>query len=160
MPHNYKADYKKIPSINRLQTNSVSSTEDLYEDKIIYYLVIKAAESNNNFVVLNGKESYEKCDGRILRNVWKFLAGVFDNCELKDCNIRSDEFHGIVLIDRAENTESALSNLLAEFKSLSTNLINNYRSTFGKPLWENVFQLDVVSNYTELFNIITTRWEQ
>jgi hypothetical protein len=136
----------------------VESRMNLYEDKMIFYVIIKASEKKNSFAVTNGRETYEKCDGMILRKVWKSLSGYSNNCELKDCDIRCDEFHGVVLIDKTANVERILTKVISEFKSRSTTLINNYRGTFGKPIWENVFRLDSIRNYTDLFNIITQTW--
>lgn len=155
----YQTNLNTIPGVKRPLISWVDSKADIYKDKIIFYVVLKTNEVKNNFAVSNGRETYEKCDGRILKKVWKFLGGVYDSSILKDCDVRCDEFHGVILIDRSANAERTLAKIVTEFKSLSTSLINNYRSTFGKQLWENVFKLDVVNNYTELFDIITTKWE-
>lgn len=159
MLNSYHTNLNTIHGVRRPEISWVDSKSEIYADKVIFYVVIKAIQPKNNFAVSNGRETYEKCDGRILRKVWKFLGGVYDNCILKDCDVRCDEFHGVVLIDKSANAERTLSKLLVEFKSLSTNLINNYRSSFGQQLWENVFNLDVIDNYTELFDLITTKWE-
>lgn len=144
--------------INRQPASWIEASMNLYKGQMIFYVIIKAAEKKNNFALYNGSEVYEKCDGKILRKVWKSLSGYSNKCSLKDCDIRPDEFHGIILIDESANVERLLAKVLTEFKSRSASLLNNYRCTFGKPVWENVFRLDTVRNYSELFNILTTTW--
>lgn len=156
---------RMYPSSNSIENSKsvlyswVNSNADLYSDKNIFYIILNAVDNKNNFAVNNGMEFFEKVDGRILKKAWNFLGKIHDDCILKDCYVGCDEFHAIILVDRIENADMLVGTIIREFKALSTNLINTHRITFGKPLWQNAFQLDIINNYKELFDIITEIWE-
>ncbi|MCI0450750.1 MAG: hypothetical protein L0Y79_13395 [Chlorobi bacterium] len=154
--------YPNLELIKSSVKNSWASTSsNIYTGKIIYHITINALERRGNFMGFNGRRIDEKVEGKILRKVWGDMQYLFPYCVFKDCCVKTDKFHGIILVDdRLYNSSNKIiASAVEELKSRSTKLINIIRMTFGRIFWENSFKQDVITSYTELYGLVNFVWE-
>jgi hypothetical protein len=138
----------------------VAYSENIYSNKNILHITLHAVDEIGKFVFAD-IGSRENVEAKILKIIWQNLQNKFTGCDFKDCCVKPDKFHGIILIDHDVNVnvDKVIYKLVSEFKSRSTKLVGIYSSRFGKILWQNGFEKEIISTYVELYGLVNSVWE-
>jgi len=142
------------------QNSWVSYSENVYSDKNILHITLTAVDEIGKFVFDNYYGESENIEAKILKIIWHNMQNRFSGCIFKDCYVKPNKFHGIILIDSNVNGnfEKMVNRVITEFKSRSTRLIGIYSSRFGKILWQNRFEKQIIATYAELYSLVNFVW--
>lgn len=143
------------------QNSWVVYSRETYSDKNIFHITLDSLDGICKFIFNDGNEEIETTEAKILRIIWHNMQNKFPGCLLKDCCVRQNKFHCIILVDEKVNGnhDKMLTKIVSEFKSRSTKLIGLYSSSFGKILWNNGFNIETITTYAELYGLVNFVWK-
>ncbi|HEY3250802.1 MAG TPA: hypothetical protein VGK25_06750 [Ignavibacteria bacterium] len=144
------------------QNSWVVYNENIYSDKNILHVTLTAIEGIGQFIFDNHNGEIENIEAKILRIIWHNMQNRFAGFIFKDCCVKPNKFHGIILVDGKfdGNFDKMVNKIITEFKSRSTKLIGMYSSRFGKMLWRNGFEKEIIATYAELYGLVNFVWKK